>query len=522
VNYDVAIVGSGAGGATLAYALAGTGLKVLVLERGDYLQRAKQNWNVDAVFNDGVYTTPERWLDMHGTLFRPGQHYFVGGNTKFYGAALLRFRESDFKESRHYGGVSPAWPISYEDLEPYYTRAEHLYRVHGLHGTDPTEPPASAQYRYPPVSHEPRIAELAEDLTKLGLHPFPLPVGVMLDESDRERSTCIRCNTCDGFPCLVDAKADAHVIAMRPALRDPNITLLTGAYVKRLETNGAGNAVSDVVFEQGGAEQRVQANVVVISAGAINSAALLLRSANDKHPKGLANSSDMVGRNYMCHNNSAMIFLSKRRNDTVFQKTLGVNDFYYGDDSFEFPMGHVQMLGKSEAAMFRADAKFAPGIALEEMAAHALDFWFTSEDLPDPENRVTLERDGNIRLSYSENNVEPHKRLIEHFKANLDHLGCRSHWLPNAVYLGKKIPIAGVAHQNGTLRFGHDPQTSVLDVHCKAHELDNLYVVDASFFVSSTAVNPALTIIANALRVGEHIQSRLGASGGSASHEFAR
>jgi len=512
MTYDVVIVGSGAGGATLAYALSSTGMKILVLERGEYLQRSKQNWDVDAVFNEGVYTTPERWLDRNGEPFRPGQHYYVGGNTKFYGAALLRFRESDFQQTQHYDGVSPQWPISYADLEPYYTRAEHMYRVHGVHGIDPTEPPASAPYLYPPVSHEPRIAELAADLSKIGLHPFPLPVGVMLDENDRERGACIRCSTCDGFPCLVDAKADAHVIAMRPALRDPNVTLLTGAYVKRLETSAGGGEIGGIVFERGGIEERVAAQIVVVSAGAINSAALLLRSANDKHPNGLANGSEMVGRNYMCHNNSAMIALSKLPNRTVFQKTLAVNDFYYGAGDFAFPMGHVQMLGKSEAAMFRADAKFVPGSALEELAAHALDFWFTSEDLADPENRVTLERDGNIRLHYTQNNVAPHTRLLAHFKRNLEHLGCRSHWLPNAVYLGKKIPIAGVAHQNGTLRFGNDPRTSVLDVNCKAHELDNLYVVDASFFVSSTAVNPALTIMANALRVGEHIQSRLGAS----------
>jgi choline dehydrogenase-like flavoprotein len=509
MSYDVIIVGSGAGGSTLAHALAPTGLKILVVERGDYLRRAKDNWNVKSVFVDEAYTTQEHWLDKHGNAFRPGNHYYVGGNTKFYGAALLRFRESDFKERRHHGGISPAWPIEYSELEPYYTRAEELYHVHGRRGSDPTEPPASAPYAYPPVSHEPRVAELEADLRRLGLHPFNLPVGVMLDERNPEASRCIRCATCDGFPCLVDAKADAHVVALRPALMHENVTLMTNAFVKRIETTGTGREVTGIVVDRGGKEELVAGSVVVVSAGAVNSAALLLRSANDKHPNGLGNGSSVVGRHYMAHNNSAMIALSKSPNGTEFQKTLGVNDYYYGDGQFEFPMGHVQMLGKSQPDMFHGDAKFAPAFVLQKMATHALDFWFTSEDLPDPENRVTVERDGTIRLSYTENNLEGHNRLIETFKGNLEHLGCESHhWLPNAMYLRKKIPIAGVAHQNGTIRFGTDPATSALDVNCKAHELDNLYVVDGSFFVSSTAVNPALTIMANALRVGEVLMKR--------------
>ncbi|MBV8435004.1 MAG: GMC family oxidoreductase [Candidatus Eremiobacteraeota bacterium] len=509
MSYDVIIVGSGAGGSTLAHALAPTGLKVLVVERGDYLRRNKSNWNVKSVFVDEAYTTQEHWLDKDGKAFRPGNHYYVGGNTKFYGAALLRFRESDFRERRHYRGVSPAWPIEYAELEPYYTRAEQLYHVHGLRGSDPTEPPASAPYAYPPVSHEPRVAELEADLRRLGLHPFNLPVGVMLDERNPEASKCIRCATCDGFACLVDAKADAHVVALRSALMHENVALMTNAYVKRIEVNGTGRDATGVVIERDGKEELLRASIVVVSAGAVNSAALFLRSANDKHPNGLANGSDMVGRNYMAHNNSAMIALSKRPNTTEFQKTLGVNDYYYGDGEFDFPMGHVQMLGKSQPDMFHGDAKFAPAFVLEKLASHALDFWFTSEDLPDPNNRVTVGRDGTIRLSYTENNLEGHNRLIETFKQNLEHLGCESHhFLPNAMYLRKKIPIAGVAHQNGTIRFGNDPSTSALDVNCKAHDLDNLYVVDGSFFVSSTAVNPALTIMANALRVGDHLKER--------------
>lgn len=510
-HFDVAVIGSGAGGGTLVHALAPTGKKILLLERGDWLRREKGNWSAKAVFLEGRYNNSEEWVDIHGKRFQPGQHYFVGGNTKFYGAALLRFRREDFGEIRHHGGVSPAWPINYNDIEPYYTRAEHLYHVHGEHGTDPTEAEASAQYKYPPLTHEPRVEELAAGLRKMGHKPFPLPVGIMLDEAHPESSPCIRCDTCDGFPCLVQAKADAEIVAVRPALDYKNVTLLTNTCVRRLETSAGGREVTKLKVTAGGEPMEFSADIVVSSCGAINSAALLLRSANDKHPNGLANRSGQVGRNYMAHNNSAFVALSLRPNPTLFQKTLGLNDFYFGSDDFEFPLGHIQMLGKSSADMFAADApSFTPHGALDQMAKHALDLWMTSEDLPDPENRVTLDSEGRICLHYRENNIEGHKRLVAKLKWMLSHLGCHEKLIPQNVYIGKKIPLAGVAHQNGTVRFGADPQASVLDVNCKAHELDNLYVVDGSFFPSSTAVNPGLTIMANALRVAEHLKQRLG------------
>jgi choline dehydrogenase-like flavoprotein len=519
MNYDLIIIGTGAGGGTLLHALAPSGLKILVLERGDFVPREKQNWDPTSVFVEQRYTTEETWLDDGGKHFRPGMHYYVGGNTKFYGAALLRMRERDFDEVVHGGGVSPAWPLSYADFEPYYTRAEHLYHVHGKRGIDPTDPPASAEYPDPPVSDEPRIAEFRADLQRLGLHPFPLPMGIMLDEAITHASACIRCDTCDGFACLVNAKSDADIVAVRPSLAFENVTLLTGAYVKRLLTSPTGREVSGVVVERGGAEETYRAHVVVVACGAINSAALLLRSASEQHPSGLANGSDVVGRNYMAHNNAALVAVSKRRNDTRFEKTLGVNDFYFesGETDWPYPLGHFAMLGKSHAAEFRGDAPgFVPNTALAEIAGHALDLWITTEDLPDPNNRVEVERDGTIRLRYHENNLEAHRRLVAKLKNELlEHLGCERHLFPNALYLGKKIPLAGVAHQNGTIRLGTDPATSALDTNCKAHELDNLYVVDGSFFPSSSAVNPALTIIANALRVAEHLATRLGTALGA-------
>jgi choline dehydrogenase-like flavoprotein len=502
-SYDVIIVGTGAGGGTLARHLAPSGKRILLLERGDWLPREPHNWQTADVFIDNRYISPDTWYDATGKAFQPQIHYFVGGATKLYGAALYRLRERDFAELRHHDGISPAWPIGYDEMEPYYTQAEQRYQVHGARGEDPTEPPSSAPYPFPALSHEPRIQRLSDDLAAAGFHPFHAPCGVMLDEANPPFSQCIRCGTCDGFPCLVHAKSDAEVLGVRPALEHPNVTLLTNAEAVRLDTNTAGTAVTGVVVDHAGIRDRFAGDLVVVSCGAANSAKLLLASANDQHPNGLANGSDQVGRNYMFHNSQAVLALSKEPNPTVFQKTLGVNDFYFGTDDFDYPMGNIQMIGKSQADMFKGEkpleTKLAPDFMLRDVAGHAVDFWLSTEDLPVPDNRVTLERDGNIKLSYSASN------------ATAAHLGMHpDHLIPRHAYLKTDIPVAGVAHQAGTCRFGTDPATSVLDINCRAHELDNLYVVDTSFFPSIGAVNPALTAMANALRVGDHLAERLG------------
>jgi choline dehydrogenase-like flavoprotein len=511
-RYDVVIIGTGAGGGTLAHRLAASGKRILLLERGEYVPREKENWDPRAVVGENRYHIKDAWLDRRGREFHPGTHYCVGGNTKFYGAALIRLRREDFGELRHAGGVSPAWPIGYDELEPYYTQAEHLYQVHGRRGTDPTEPPASAPYRHAPLSHEPRIQQVFDGLRRLGHRPFPMPVGVMLDEDDPRTSRCIRCDTCDGFPCLLGAKADAQVVCVDPALAHPNVTLVTGAYVDRLVTSASGREVTEIRVVRHGEPMTFSADVVVVSCGAINSAALLLRSASERHPRGLANGSDVVGRHYMCHLNTLFLALSRHPNPTRFNKTLGLNDFYFAGRDWEYPMGHVSLIGNADANVLRAGApRLTPTWTLEKMAAHALPFWITSEDLPDQDNRVTADADGTIRLAYTPNNEDSHRRLTAKLKSLLKHLECEDeHAIPLQAYVPGRIPLAGVAHQNGTIRFGRDPRTSALDVHCKAHELDNLYVVDASFFPSCGAVNPALTIMANALRVGDHLQARLG------------
>jgi choline dehydrogenase-like flavoprotein len=518
-HFDVIIIGTGAGGGTLAHRLAPSGKRVLLIERGDYVRREADNWSTRAVNLEAKYNTKEVWFDRFGKELHPHTNYNVGGNTKFYGAALFRLRREDFGEVRHADGISPAWPISYDELEPYYTQAERLYQVHGNRGEDPTEPPASAPYSHPAVGHEPRIQQLHEDFARLGCRPFHVPLGIRIDEANRRKSACIRCGTCDGHPCLVNAKSDAQTMCVDPALEHDNVSLLTGAQVTRLETSPSGRAVTKVHVTRRGEREAYSADVVVVSCGAINSAALLLRSASDKHPRGLANSSDLVGRHYMGHVNSVLMALSKCPNPTVFQKTLALNDFYFGADDWEFPLGHISFVGKLDGVTLSAGAPaIAPGWTLDLMARHSLDFWLTTEDLPNPDNRVTLDAQGRIVLSYAPNNLEAHRRLRsklerlmqQQTKCTIHGHECHVGLFARNLFVGQLIPLAGVAHQNGTLRFGRDKATSVLDVNCRAHDVHNLYVVDGSFFPSSAAVNPALTIMANALRVGDHLLERLG------------
>jgi choline dehydrogenase-like flavoprotein len=513
-TYDVIIIGSGAGGGTLARHLAPSGKRILLLERGDWLPREPQNWLAQDVFVDNRYVSPETWYDAKGKPFQPQVHYFVGGATKLYGAALYRLRREDFGELRHHGGISPAWPISYDELEPHYSQAEHLYQVHGARGEDPTEPEASAPYPQPPVSHEPRIQQLSDELAAAGYHPFHAPCGILLDESNPPYSTCVRCANCDGFPCPLHAKSDAEVIGVRPAIEHANVTLLTDARAVRLETDAAGTAVTGVVVEREGETETFAGEIVVVSCGAVNSARLLLESATDRHPNGLANGSDQVGRNFMFHESQAVLALSREENPTDYQKTLGLNDFYFGADDFEYPLGNVQMVGKSQAPMFRGEkpveTKLAPQWSLDRIARHAIDFWLSTEDLPSPDNRVTVDRDGKLTLSYAETNAEPRKRLYEKVKSVVGQLDMNpGHLVHRFAYMKNEIPVAGCAHQAGTCRFGTDPATSVLNTDCRAHEVDNLYVVDTSFFPSISAVNPALTAMANSLRVGDHLLQRM-------------
>lgn len=517
-HYDLIIIGTGAGGGTLLNRLAPSGKKILVLERGPWLPREKDNWSYKGSFN---YYSKEAMFDRDGNAIYPGMCYHVGGNTKVYGAALFRLREKDFESYRHKDGLSPEWPLKYRDFEPYYTEAEELYQVHGKAGEDPTEPWRSKDYPHPAMSHEPRIQEVFDTLRGKGIKAYPAPMGIRINEAEKYRSACIRCDTCDGYPCLLHAKSDSEISAIRPVMDRSNVTIATGCKVLRLHTSASGREINAVEAEIDGARVGFSADIVVVACGSVNSAALLLRSANDRHPRGIANSSDQVGRNLMKHVLGSLVGVSSiKPNPSRFQKTMAVNDFYWGEPGYEFPMGNVQLMGKTTLeSLLGHEARYAP-LTIQEVAANSIDWWLTTEDLPDPNNRVKVAGEGGekIVIDYTENNAEPFDRLVARWTEILKSIGCGCHILPQASYFSMhsgywstKMPMHSIGHQVGTCKFGEDSKSSALDLNCKAHDLDNLYVVDGSFFISSGAVNPTLTIVANALRVGDHLLQRLGA-----------
>lgn len=505
-TWDVVIIGSGAGGGTLAARLASTGKRVLLLERGEFLPRERANWDVHEVVDNARYQANETYFDARGGPFRPFTHYCVGGNTKLYGAALLRLRETDFEETRHADGISPAWPITYAELEPYYARAEAMYSVHGEHGLDPSGPPTSAQYRHSPVPHEPRIAALAQRLAAIGLHPFPMPLGVRLPNDREGVRAPLNLGLFDGFPDPTESKADAHVVGVNAALEHPNFRLWTGAYVERLNTSPTGREVQSVRVRRGVETLDVRANIVVVACGAIQSAALMLRSHGEAHPQGLGNAHDLVGRHYMCHNNGAVIAYSDEPNLSSFQKTFAITDYYHRGPESAYPLGAIQLMGRSDPRTLRdCFAASLPEATVEHLAQHTVDFWLTTEDLPRAGNRISLTRDG-VRVAYERTNAGAYAQLKQALMRDIT----RAEPDREHVFGSYELGISGVSHQCGTLRFGRDPQTSVLDTQCRVHGVDNVYVADSSFFCSSGAVNPSLTIMANALRVGDHLAERLG------------
>lgn len=508
--YDVIIIGTGSGGGTIAQKLAPSGEKILLLERGRFIPKEKENWDVEEVVVKGRYRADEVWYDKDNQPFKPFTHYVVGGNSKMYGAASFRLRESDFRQTPHAAGVSPAWPLTYADFAPYYTQAERLFSVHGVRGSDPFEPPAAEPYPFGSIPIEPFTQELYQNVQKTGLKPFPIPMAVRLAEDNQywpDAPTIL--GNFDGFPDPTEAKADAHVTGVRAALQHPNVRLLTNAFVSRLDTDETGRRITTVQVERNGQTETYRAGVVILAAGAVNSAALLLRSASEKHPDGLANGSGQVGRNYMAHINGCLIaYTPDKLNTAFFQKYFCIGDYYEPTPENPHPLGEIQLMGKNDPGTVQGlGADFFPDKDANWLLSHSIDFWLTAEDLPDPENRVTLTPDGHIQLIYhrDRNNVAAFEQLKQKLKDLFVKLGEIDPALKTVYWAGYDLGISGVSHQCGTLRFGTNPATSVLDVNCKAHELDNLYVADASFFPSSGAYNPSLTTAANALRVGEHL-----------------
>jgi len=479
---SVAIVGSGMGGSTTAYGLAKAGIDCIVIERGDYVKKEDANWSAREIFINQKYKPNEKWLDQNGKEFTPGLHYIVGGNTKVYGASLPRFRESDFAQIQHKEGISPAWPFTYNDLEPYYCAAEQLYKVHGTTGEDPTEPKRSKPFPYPPLAHEPYIANLLERLKKAGVKPHSNSMGVDL-ASD---GACIRCGTCDGFICKLDAKSDAQTCALNPAIKTGHVKLERNLKVTKVVTNG--RRVEYLLAERDGVEVKIYAKKYVLSLGAVNTAALLLRSGQ------LANSSGLVGKNFMMHNNAHIAaFDARKTNDVTFQKTLSFSDWYF-DGGNGYPLGSVQLIGKVQGIMMKSYVTKAPLPVLNYIANRSVEFVVMNEDLPSLNNRVEITKSGGIQIFRKALNTSAHKEMMRKTKRVLRKAGFQGIFV-------QPFDISMNSHQCGTSVAGIDPKKSVVDQYCKSHDLDNLYLIDGGFFPSSAAMNPALTIAAQALRV---------------------
>lgn len=489
---DVVIIGSGMGGATLAAALAPSGKEIVILERGNYLTDSPECRNDTSIFEHGFFRPDETWLDGNGDVFSPGNYYYVGGNTKFYGAVLLRYRAEDFDEIKHIGGVSPAWPVTYSEFEPWYQAAEHMYQVCGDTRQDPSEPPHSGQFPHLPVADEPSISKLRRHLRAAGVTPSSLPLAVDLDQWLARART-----PWDAYPDTTGAKRDAESVGLAKALSYATVSLVTGAEVTQLAANDNGQ-IDSVRFVKDGISHQLSPKMVVLSAGAVNSAVLLLRSKNETFPNGLANSSDMVGRNFMNHNCSALLAIHPFRvNDAVYQKTLQFNDFYLGGGPDNLPLGNVQLLGKVTGNMLASQSPL-PRFAANWVAKHSVDWYAMSEDLPNPKSRVSISNK-KIVLDWKRSNWETHCALVKKATAIFRKAGY-------PVVISRPFDRRTPSHQCGTARFGSDSKTSVLDIFCRSHDHHNLFVVDASFLPTSAAVNPALTIAAQALRVADHIQ----------------
>jgi choline dehydrogenase-like flavoprotein len=501
-RFDLIIIGTGAGGGTIARALADSGARILVVERGQFVPQEADNWSPAAVWRDLRYRATERWLDGRRREFVPYTHYSVGGNTKFWGGVLYRLRREDFQALEHVDGISPAWPIDYDTLEPYYERAERLYHVHGAQGEDPTEPTHRGPYPFAPVPHSPAMAAIVGRLRALGLHPSPLPLGLI---NPGEPGGCQLCNTCNSFPCRVQSKGDADVLCVRPAIEYANVTLWTGALARRLVTDATGRRVEAADIDRAGSVERVEAPIFVVACGAVNSAALLLRSSSSAHPNGLANSSGLVGRRYMAHLATMIEAIDPLRpHDTAFQKTVAINDYYLKGPHGRYPLGQIQAQGRTHGLMAKLHApwwgRWIPLAIYDWWVARGYDWLAMSEDLPVDDNRVTIDSGGRIVLQYRPNNARAHQELVRETLQILARVGLR---FPVTHSLGS----TNTTHQCGTIVFGTDPRSSVLDPYCRSHDVSNLFVVDASFFPSAAAVNPGLTIAAQALRVADHIRA---------------
>ena len=495
IHYDVIVIGSGAAGGTIAGQLAASGKRILLLERGGVMPLADQNVADVDLFRKDRYHPGEQWFGTDGDPFSPQTIYALGGNSKIWGGVLERMREREFGGLPLQEGTAPNWELSYEDFAPYYDRAEALYRVHGEAGVDPTEPGRTGPYGHRPRSFEPWVAELRAALERQGTHPYALPLS--WSESAE------------------DPTGDAELFGVDLAKQASNVTVRDRVKVRRLHVNPSGTEVRAVEAEVDGHAWLFSGDLVVLAAGAINSAAILLRSATEHHSRGLANGSDQVGRNLMKPQLTSIIQLAAAANSGRYGRSLGITDYLWGDSNVSFPLGSIASGGGVlQDALFAESppvlslvTKLMPNFGLEQLAARSVTWWAMSPVLPDAHNRVTL-RGNHLQIHYLPNNREAHDRLVYRWidtlkKVENDPL---CHVVkPAPTHPRGEAPLTVMGSVCGTCRMGSNPATSVVDLQGRSHELANLYVADASVFPSCPAVGMGLTVIANALRIGDQV-----------------
>ena len=498
--YDVVVIGSGAAGGTLAAELAEAGRRVLVLERGDGLLLVDQNVADVDLFRKRRYHPPEPWFGSDGDPFNPQIVYARGGNTKIWAAVLERQRERDFAGVAMEDGHSPDWELRYGDFAPYYDRAEQLYRVHGRSGDDPTAPPQPGAYPHAPRPIEPALEQLRVALERRGLQPYSLPLS--WSES------------------LEDPSGDAELFGLNRALHAAMPAMLrTGARVEALHVDPSGQAVKGVEARIGDERWLFQGHQVVLAAGAINSAAILLRSAGERHPHGLANGSDQVGRNLMKPQLTAILQRASAPNSGRYAPALGLTDYYWGDQNVDYALGAIRNGGgvlqdplfAESPPLLSLVSRLLPDPALEWLADRSITWWATTAVLPDPENRVTLRGD-RINVAYIANNREAHDRLVYRWLDTIQKVEAdpRTEVVQRApIYPRGEAPLSVMGLACGTCRMGSDPARSVVNLQGRCHELANLWIADASVFPGCSAVGPGLTVIANALWVADHLQATL-------------
>ena len=494
-NWDAVVIGSGLGGALAAHRLTEAGARVVVLERGCWPHRDEGDWDPQAILNDLRYrgTTPLSVRQRGDRRFRPlPMNETVGGMSVFYGGASLRLRPADFER----------WPIGYGDLEPFYGEAERLLGVHGSAGADPLEPPRSAGYPHPPIPYSAPAERIREAGEALGYRPFPIPLAINFVGNDRPR--CVRCNTCDGFPCAIDAKNDAAGILRRAERR--GLEVRAGVLVSSLETRGQAVTRAACVDQESGEAVSFAAPLFVLAAGALGSPAILLRS-------GLGNSalSLPIGRFLMRHCNAVVagLFPFKTNPEQVFHKQVCFTDFYEEQrDRDGRAVGVIQDIYTPDAAVIRRAAGKVAGAFLHRRLVQRLqNLLCVAEDTPDPDNRVTLDEEtdafGGARIRVEHRYRSEDERRLALLVRRARRILRRAGALATHVW-----PISSFSHAVGTLRMGQRAEEAPLEPTGRVRGLDNLFVTDGSVFPASGGVNPSLTIAAGALRIADGIVKR--------------